>query len=61
MEAGSLQHTHGAARRVDRPRHGVLAVVHNVCLHHPLQIRGESIGKKSPQFHKGIKKLHCVD
>lgn len=38
VEAGSLQRTHGAARRVDCPRHGVLAVVHNVCLHHTLQI-----------------------
>lgn len=33
----SLHHTHGAARGVDCPGHGVLAVVHNVCLHYTLQ------------------------
>lgn len=42
---GSLQRTHGAARRVDCPRHGILAVVHNVGLHHTLKIWRESIKK----------------
>lgn len=34
---GSLHHTHRAARGVDCPGHGVLTVVHNVCLHHALR------------------------
>lgn len=51
VEAVSLQRTHGAARRVDCPRHGVLAVVHNVCFHHALQI-GRNINKMATKMLK---------
>ena len=33
----SLDHAHGASLGVGGPGHGILTVVHDVCLHHTLQ------------------------